>query len=358
MKDCDNLIKAALKGDKLSVSRLISLIERDSECAPQILEQIYPRSGNAFYLGITGPPGAGKSTLVSNLVRSFCQQNLSVAVIAVDPSSPFTGGALLGDRVRMNHKKKDGDCFFRSMSAGRVVGGLAQRTREASWVLDACGRDVVIIETVGVGQSEVDIMMAADTVLVAITPESGDGIQVMKAGVLEIADIFVVNKADRPGAEDIELTLEKMLEGKQHLSGSDAWRPPIVRTSAIKNEGMLDLYEKIVEHNTYLKESGSLQRRRELQYKAELIRGMHQEIEAILKNNDIDDTFFHEVSKLMQSKNILPHSAARIMARKLFANGSQIAENKRSLFDSLRSLATPEEQKIFLLKEEDNTHGS
>ncbi len=340
MKDCDTIIKAALEGDKLSISRLISLIERDSEYAPEILEQIYPLFGNAFYLGITGPPGAGKSTLVNKLVGSFCQQNLSVAVIAVDPSSPFTGGALLGDRVRLDHKKKDGDCFFRSMSAGRVIGGLALRTKEASWVFDACGRDVVIIETVGVGQSEVDIMMAADTVLVTITPESGDGIQVMKAGILEIADIFVVNKADRPGAEEIELILEKMLDGKQHLSSATAWRPPIVRTSANKGEGVQDLYERIVEHKNYLKDSGALQQRRERQYKAELIRGIHQEVEVVLKNNDIDDTFFHDVSALMKDKRILPHSAARIMARKLFANGAQIAENKRSLFDNLRSMTT------------------
>jgi len=345
MKDCDIIIKAALSGDKLSISRLISLIERDSECASQILEQIYPLSGNAFYLGITGPPGAGKSTLVNKLVESFCQHNLSVAVIAVDPSSPFTGGALLGDRVRLNHKKKDGDCFFRSMSAGRVVGGLAQRTKEASWVFDACGWDVVIIETVGVGQSEVDIMMAADTILVAITPESGDGIQVMKAGVLEIADIFVVNKADRPGAEEIELTLEKMLDGKQHLSSATAWRPPIVRTSANKGEGIKDLYKGIVEHKNYLNDSGTLQRRRELQYKAELIRGIHQEVEAVLKNNDIDDTFFHDVSTLMKSKNILPHSAARMMAKRLFANGAQIAENTGTLFDDLRSMTTSEIRK-------------
>ena len=342
MNNCDALVKAAIAGDKLSVSRLISIIERDSELAPRILEQIYPLAGKAFYLGVTGPPGAGKSTLVNRLVGYFCGKGQSVAVIAVDPSSPFTGGALLGDRVRMNYKQQVADCFFRSMSAGRVVGGLAQRTKEASWILDASGRQVIIIETVGVGQSEVDIMMAADSIMVTLTPESGDTIQVMKAGVLEIADLFIINKADRPGAEELQNTLLKMLDAKRHLNAEDAWCPPILQTSAHHGQGIAELCAKIDAHRIHLEETGAIQLRRQLQYKAELLRGIHQELDAVLMANNIDDTFFLEVSKMMKQKNILPHAVAKNMARKLFAHQPALGQDKSRLFDRLLSMAEKE----------------
>lgn len=337
MNDIDHIIEKALNGDKFSVSRLISLIEREDEHAPKILEAIYPHSGNAFYLGITGSPGAGKSTLVDKLVTQFYINNFSVAVIAVDPSSPFTGGALLGDRIRMNTEKAGSNCFFRSMSAGKMVGGLAQKTKEASWVLDASGREVIIIETVGVGQSELDVMMAVDTVIVALTPESGDGIQLMKSGILEIADIFVVNKADRPGAEEMQFAIEEMLDQKEQVTRKLQWRPPVLRTSADRGDGISKLYENIVNHCKYLKDSDVLKQRRELQYKSEIIRGIHKEVMNILKESGVDDEFFSDLSRTMKKRNKLPHNVAKTLARKIFHGGLKHFEEKKNFLDSLVS---------------------
>ena len=313
MKNIDTIINAALEGDKPSVSRLISLLERGDPSAPAILEKIYPHSGKAFYIGITGPPGAGKSTLVDKLVGLFCRNNFSVAVIAVDPCSPFTGGALLGDRVRMNCATKERDCFFRSMSAGKAMGGLAQKTKEASWVLDACGRQVIIIETVGVGQSELDIMMATDTVLVVLTPESGDRIQIMKAGLLEIADIFVVNKADRPGADDIDFAIHNMLDRKEQVSGTMMWRPPVFKTSADKNHGIAELYTGIGLHQKHTRNTSAFKDRREQQYNDELLKGIEEEIKELMMNKIMDDPLLRKISKNMRRLKKAPRSAARMI---------------------------------------------
>lgn len=286
------LIEKSLKGDKISIARLISMVERRDEYAPYIMEKIAPHTGRAYYIGVTGPPGAGKSTTVDRLINMFCKNNLSVGVIAVDPSSPFSGGSLLGDRIRMNVKHDKMDVFIRSMSSGRVMGGLARTSKEAARILDACGKQIIIIETVGVGQSELDIAEATDTVIVVLTPESGDSIQIMKAGLMEIADIFVVNKADRPGAEDISTSIRGML--KRSMRKRD-WDPLIFLTSASVSRGIEALYAGIWSHYDHLDENSRLEERRKRQLKQELHTRIENEFAKILwdmvRKNDIEQIF-------------------------------------------------------------------
>lgn len=290
MKEIDSLITAALEGHKLSTARLISLVERGDRAAPYILEKILPHTGNAYTIGVTGPPGAGKSTLVDRLVHLFCRNQYSVGIIAVDPTSPFSGGALLGDRVRMNTRDKAWNIFFRSMSAGRVMGGLSRTTRDAARILDAGGKQIIIIETVGVGQSELDIAQTTDTVLVVLMPESGDTIQIMKAGLMEIADIFVVNKADRPGAEHISQSIQGMLAPD---AAGLTWRPPVYRTTASLNKGIDELYEGIRRHREFLKVASRLELRRKAQLKTELQHRIEEALSEFLwrefaQNEDLD----------------------------------------------------------------------
>lgn len=308
MKNIDDLVAACREGDKLATSRLISMVERGDDHAPDVMERVFPHSGRAYYIGVTGPPGAGKSTTVDRLITMFCKNGHSVGVIAVDPTSPFSGGALLGDRVRMNVKQDKWDVFIRSMSSGRVMGGLARTTKEASRILDASGKQIIIIETVGVGQSELDIAEATDTVLVVITPESGDSIQIMKAGLMEIADVFVVNKADRPGAEDIAIATENML--KRSLRKRE-WMPPIFLTSASLNEGIAQLYDGIWDHNRFLHNESRLQTRRKSQLKQELRQRMEEELsqliwQDVVEKKDIDQLVHH-----IWAREVDPQQAAR-----------------------------------------------
>lgn len=267
----NNLLERAAAGDIRAIGRLISLVEAESSSSKDIMKTIYPKSGRAHVIGITGSPGAGKSTFVNRLIAQFLAEGKRVGVIAIDPSSPFTGGAILGDRLRMQDHALEEEVFIRSMGSRGNLGGVSRSTHEGALILDACGYDVVIVETVGVGQSEVDIVKIADTVCLILTPGMGDDVQIMKAGIMEIADIFVVNKADREGADKVAADVQVMLK----MLGEREWVPPVVLVSSQKNTGVDQVKEVINKHSTYLAESVEGRRRRWSQ--------LEMEVEAILR---------------------------------------------------------------------------
>lgn len=238
-------------GERLAVSRAISLVENDEAGSEELLRAIFPRTGRAYRIGITGPPGAGKSTLTNKLAQLYRTRGLAVGIVAVDPTSPFTGGALLGDRVRMTDVELDEGVFIRSMASRGSLGGLSKKAAEAADIFDAAGKDVVIMETVGVGQSELDIAGAADTTVVVLVPESGDSIQAMKAGLMEIADFFVLNKADRAGAEQAVMSIKMIL----HFKPAAAWNPDVLTAVANEGKGIEEIAAKISAHRA-LQETG------------------------------------------------------------------------------------------------------
>jgi LAO/AO transport system kinase len=247
----DPIVERALSGDARSLARLVSEIERHGERATDLMKEIYPHTGRAHTIGITGSPGAGKSTLAARLIAKFREQGKRVGIIAVDPSSPYTGGAILGDRLRMQEHALDSGVFIRSMGSRGSLGGLSSATHEAALILDACGYDIVVIETVGVGQSEVDVVKVSDTVVLVLVPGMGDDVQIMKAGIMEIADVFVVNKSDRDGAEKVAADVKVMLD----LMPARDWRPPVSLASAEHNKGIDAAIANIDSHRNYLNET-------------------------------------------------------------------------------------------------------
>jgi LAO/AO transport system kinase len=251
-------VEGVLKGKRLALARLISLIEDENPAAPDILSKLYKHTGHAHVVGVTGPPGSGKSTIVTRITTEFRKRGKTIGILAVDPSSPFTGGALLGDRIRMQEHALDTEVYVRSMGTRGHLGGIARATSDAVRAIDAFGKDIIIVETVGAGQSEVEIVDVAQTVIVADVPGSGDDIQAIKAGIMEIADIFVVNKKDLPGADRKVSVIKAM----QELDSRELeWTPPVMLTSARTGEGISELVDKIEEHLEFLKKSGLLEKR-------------------------------------------------------------------------------------------------
>lgn len=302
------LAAKALQGDALSGARLIRYLEENDPRGVSGLKLLYPHAGRAFILGITGPAGAGKSTLVDRVIGSFRARDMTVGVIAVDPSSPFTGGAVLGDRIRMQRHATDQGVFVRSMATRGRVGGLAKATSDAVLVLDAMGYDVIIIETVGVGQDEIDVAGLAHTTAVISLPGMGDEIQAIKAGILEIGDVFVVNKADRPGAEDAARQLMAMLDMRGF--GDAEWRPPVLKTVAASGEGITELVDACIAHRKHLTDTGRLRERavrRELTLFEDLVKQMAlEQIRAASAN----DAVLGSVMEDLRTRKIDPYSAA------------------------------------------------
>jgi LAO/AO transport system kinase len=302
------LIDRMLEGDTLSLARLVSMVERESPDVPAIMKQIYPHLGRGYTIGITGPTGAGKSTLVDQLIAEMRKAGYSVGVVCVDPSSPFSGGAVLGDRIRMQQHYLDDGVFIRSMSTRGSLGGLPRTAGGVVKLLNAAGKDFIIIETVGVGQTEVDIMENADTIAVILVPEAGDTIQTMKAGLFEIADIFVVNKADRPGADTLATELTAMLQINVDRSENN-WTVPVMTTEAASNVGIKDLFEQIQQHRKAMEQSGILGKKRREQRKREFVESMENRIVAQLLEVIEHDPLLSRYQDMVQSGDIDPYSA-------------------------------------------------
>jgi len=326
--DYSDLIEKLLNGNSRAVARLITLVENDIEAAENIINAIYSHTGKAYILGITGAPGSGKSTFISNLTKIFAKEGKKIGIICVDPTSPITGGAILGDRIRMKDNFSLKDVFIRSMANRGQLGGLARATEDAVKILDAYGCDIIIVETVGVGQSEVDIFKSAQTVIVLLVPGLGDDIQAIKAGIMEITDIFVVNKMDLAGADkkiaDVMQMLELRMNYKYESENLEVnnllkskWSPKIIKVNSITGENFEKVSELINKHREFLKESGVLVNYQKNRIKSETLQILKhkitQKVEGLINSNPTIDEYI----RLVMDKSLDPYSMANLIIKLL-----------------------------------------
>ncbi len=313
-----SLAQRLLDGDRRALARGISLVEDDDPQGWELVREVYPRTGGAAVVGITGAPGAGKSTLIGAIVRNRRAVGRTVAVLSIDPSSPFTHGALLGDRIRLTEHFLDPGVFIRSMANRGALGGLSEATLQAALLMDAAGRDDVFLETVGVGQAEVDVIDHADTVVLVLMPGSGDSIQALKAGIMEIPDVIVVNKADHPLTE----TMVREIRGVLSLAPQRGWRVPIVKTEAVRGEGVDDLVEQLLTHRAYIDAEGTLSERRRRNLRSEVIALATARLRRRLEARVSADPDFQRLLDAVVARQLDPASAAvEILAREAGEEG-------------------------------------